>query len=199
MSAAPARTVELRTVLVDDSHGQLVHDLDRLSVTILTDVADITVGRQAITWGLANVFPVADLWAQFSPFELDTEEKPGFDAIRALMYPGGDTEIDIVVGDRGSRRDLSFGMRATTTLADADVYAGVGKFWRQVMGMAGVSAVAEVSIGKCRADSTRLLARGILPAARDCRACSSVSWLFAEPGSGERSSGVVWSGTGWAG
>jgi len=36
------------------------------------DQFDVTLGRQAITWGVAKLFPSADLWSQFSPFELDT-------------------------------------------------------------------------------------------------------------------------------
>ncbi len=54
--------------------------------------------------GISNIFPIADLWAQFSPFELDTEEKPGADAVRALHDPASGLEWDIVVADRGTNR-----------------------------------------------------------------------------------------------
>ena len=87
VSVIPGRRWDLSSVFVDQERLRVWHDIDRLSLTWYTDFADITVGRQAITWGISNVYPVADLWAQFSPFELDTEEKPGVDAVRILSYP----------------------------------------------------------------------------------------------------------------
>ena len=143
VSAVPGRSIDLETTLVDEDHLRVWHDLDRLAVTIYSDVVDVTIGRQAITWGISNLFPIADLWAQFSPFELDTEEKPGLDAVRALMYPAESVELDAVLADRGSSRDLSAGIRATIALPVADVYVGAGKFWRELMGLAGASFVID--------------------------------------------------------
>ncbi|MFW6079349.1 MAG: hypothetical protein ACODAE_07005, partial [Gemmatimonadota bacterium] len=143
VSVVPTRSLDLETVLVDDDRVRLWHDIDRLAVTVRTDAADLTIGRQAITWGVAALFPVADLWARFSPFELDTEEKPGIDAVRALAYPGADIELDLVVADRGSWDDLSAGARATVGLASADVYGGFGKFWDRLIAMGGVTRVLD--------------------------------------------------------
>ena len=142
VSAVPRRSINLETTLVDTEHLRVWHDLDRLSVTIYSDVVDLTIGRQAITWGISN-FAIADLWTQFSPFELDTEEKPGIDAIRALMYPAEGVELDAVIADRGSSRDLSAGIRATIELPVADVYVGAGKFWREIIGLAGAAFVID--------------------------------------------------------
>ena len=142
VSAVPGRSIDLETTLVDEDHLRVWHDLDRLAVTIYSDVVDLTIGRQAITWGISN-FAIADLWAQFSPFELDTEEKPGLDAIRALMYPAEGVELDAVIADRGSSRDLSAGIRATIELPMADVYVGAGKFWREIIGLAGAAFVID--------------------------------------------------------
>ncbi len=107
VSVIPGRRWDLSSVFVDQERLRVWHDVDRLSLTWYNDVADVTVGRQAITWGISNVYPVADLWAQFSPFELDTEEKPGIDAVRVLSYPGQRLELDAVVADRGSVQRLS--------------------------------------------------------------------------------------------
>ena len=143
VSAVPGRSIDLETILVDEDHLRVWHDLDRLAVSIYSDVVDLTIGRQAVTWGISNLFPIADLWAQFSPFELDTEEKPGLDAIRALMYPAEGIELDAVIADRGAARDLSAAIRATIELPVADVYVGAGKFWRELMGLAGASFVVD--------------------------------------------------------
>ncbi len=138
VSAVPERTVGLETTLIEDDRLRVWHDLDRLALTIYTDAADVTVGRQGITWGLSLLFPIADLWSRFSPFELDTEEKPGIDAVRLLTYPG-DVEVDAVVADRGSLDDLSAGIRVSLSLAAVDLYVAAGKFWREAIVMAGAT------------------------------------------------------------
>jgi hypothetical protein len=140
VSVIPGRRWDLSSVFIDQERLRVWHDLDRLSLTWYTDVADVTAGRQAITWGISNVYPVADLWTQFSPFELDTEEKPGIDAVRILSYPGDGLELDAVMADRGSSDLFSAGIRASLSLPWADLYAGGGKLWREVMSLAGISA-----------------------------------------------------------
>lgn len=145
VSAVPDRLLNLETDLLDEPGLRVWHDIDRLSLTLYTDVADITIGRQAITWGISGIFPVADLWAQFSPFELDTEEKPGIDAVRVLSYPLGGLEVDAVIADRGSAEDLSAGVRATYGLSGADIWGGAGKFWRELIAMGGVTVLLEES------------------------------------------------------
>ena len=154
VSVVPGRRWDLSSDIIDQDQLRVWHDIDRLSLTWYTGVADVTAGRQAITWGISNVYPVADLWAQFSPFELDTEEKPGIDAIRLLSYPGEGLELDVVMADRGSSNLFSAGLRANLSLSWADLYAGGGKFWREVISLAGLS----VPIG-----SYKLRAEGALP------------------------------------
>ena len=160
VSAVPDRLVDLETELMDEPGLRVWHDLDRLSLTVYTDVADVTIGRQAITWGTSSIFPVADLWARFSPFELDTEEKPGIDAVRILAYPAG-IELDAVVADRGRAEDLSAGVRGTYGLSSADLWLGAGKLWRELMAMGGVTVLL---------DESRLRAEAVVPWDLDARA-----------------------------
>jgi hypothetical protein len=151
VSAVPGRSVDLSTTILEKDRMRAWHDVDRLALTVYTGLGDLTVGRQAVTWGQSSLFPVADLWARFSPFELDTEEKPGVDALRLLSYPGTGWEVDAVVADRGSADDVSAGLRASKILPWADVYAAGGKFWNQALAMAGVSA--PVGSWKLRAEA----------------------------------------------
>jgi hypothetical protein len=154
VSVVPGRRWDLSNTWVDQERLRVWHDIDRLSLTWYTELADMTLGRQAITWGISNVFPVSDLWAQFSPFELDTEEKPGIDAVRILSYPSSSIELDAVIADRGSSRNLSAGIRVSLSLPWADLYVGGGKLWREAIGLAGVSA--PLGLYKLRAE-------GVLP------------------------------------
>lgn len=154
VSAVPGRAVDLETVWIDDERLRVWHDVDRLAVTAYAPVADVSLGRQAVTWGDALLFPVADLWSRFSPYELDTEEKPGVDAIRILSYPVPGLEVDLVVADRGEQDDVSAGARASLALADADLYLGGGRLWNEAMLMGGLTWVLE---------ATKLRAEAVLP------------------------------------
>jgi hypothetical protein len=154
VSKVPGRSVDLTHFFIDEDRLRAWHDVDRLSLTLHRGLGDATIGRQAITWGISTLFPVADLWVQFSPFELDTEEKPGVDAVRVLSYPARGLELDAIVADRGPRKYLSAGMRASLSLPWADLYLAGGKFWNEAMILAGIEAPA---------GSWKLRAEGVLP------------------------------------
>jgi len=139
VSAASARTVDLSSTLVDAGDARVRHDLDRLSATVYTRAADVTVGRQAVTWGTALLFPVADLWGRFSPFELDTQQKPGVDAVRALAYPADGVELDLVVADGGRGEGASAAAQVTVSRGWGDVFLAGGRFWDQVMILGGIT------------------------------------------------------------
>jgi len=140
-SAVPSRTLDLRSVAYDEERLLLEHDLDRLVVRAGLGDFDINLGRQAITWGFASLFPVADLWTTFSPFELDTSQKRGIDALRILYSHSRSLELEGVVADRGSLRDLSAGLRAVTYLSSADIYLAFTKQWRELIVLGGAGAV----------------------------------------------------------
>ncbi|MFC1791687.1 hypothetical protein ACFL0I_04385, partial [Gemmatimonadota bacterium] len=177
VSVVPGRSVNLSADLIDKERLHAWHDVDRLSLTVYTGMGDVTLGRQAITWGISNLFPVHDLWAQFSPFELDTEEKPGIDAFRFLSYPWEGVELDVVVADRGSADDLSAGIRAGMGLSWGDLYVGGGKFWNQALVLGGVAT----PVG-----SFKLRAEGVIPYdleldhGRLPRATLGVDWFGGE-------------------
>lgn len=154
VSVVPGRSLDLSSDIVREDRVRAWHDVDRLSLTLYTGMGDVTVGRQGISWGISNLFPVADLWAQYSPFELDTEEKPGVDALRILSYPTSGLELDMVVADKGSADHLSAGIRASLDLSWADLHLAGGKFWNEFLGMAGISA--PIGVWKLRAE-------GVLP------------------------------------
>jgi hypothetical protein len=137
------RLVDLEWRVAADDGFELVHDVDRLALSLRLAGADVALGRQGITWGLAYLFPVADLWAPFSPYELDTLEKPGVDAARVLAYPRPGVEVDLALSPGTGGGDWSGGVRVTRELAAADVYGGGGRFGNQLILMAGMARVLE--------------------------------------------------------
>lgn len=143
-SAPPKRWLDLNTTLAKGDGFAVQHDLDRLKLTVETPVADLKLGRQAITWGFASVIPVADVWVQQSPFELDRIEKRGVDALRALMYPRDDIEMDLVIADRGSWAELSGGLRVAYGGDHVEAYVVAAKQWRDLWAAAGVTLLVDV-------------------------------------------------------
>ncbi len=138
-STHPTRTIDLESKLAKSGSFAVLHDVDRLAVRLYLDRADITLGRQAISWGNSLLFSVADLWTSFSPFELDTSEKPGVDAARLLTTVADDMEVDIIAADKGRVGDLSFGARLVAYRDFGDVYLAVAKLWRELILASGAA------------------------------------------------------------
>ncbi|MCB9737085.1 MAG: hypothetical protein H6745_31255 [Deltaproteobacteria bacterium] len=139
VTPAPGRSVELSSTIVDEGGTTLEHDVDRLVLRLFLGRVDVAVGRQAVTWGTSGLFTVADVWAAFSPFDLDTSQKRGVDAVRVGAPLGERAELDVIVADRGRAEDVSAGARVTAYLGEADVYVAAAKAWRELAVAAGVS------------------------------------------------------------
>jgi len=78
-----------------DGYGYAIfQNLDRAFVGLYT-FADFEIGRQPIAWGSARVVSPTDVITPFSYDALDTEERPGVDAIRARIPLGMMSEIDM--------------------------------------------------------------------------------------------------------
>ncbi len=79
----------------------IYHNLDRASVQISTEFADISIGREAIAWGSARIINPTDVVAPYNFDQLDTEERIGVDAVRIRIPVGVLGEIDsgYIIGD----------------------------------------------------------------------------------------------------
>jgi len=63
------------------------HEIDRAEVVFNKAGYEIALGRHPLTWGAGRVWLPTDLFAAFSPLEVDTEYKPGVDGVFATWYP----------------------------------------------------------------------------------------------------------------
>lgn len=71
----------------DDSSTVVRYELDRLYYRWqLTDYS-LSFGRQAVDWGSGRLWQPLNLFGSFSPTDLDTDYKPGIDAVVVDYFP----------------------------------------------------------------------------------------------------------------
>lgn len=69
------------------SGGQrMSHGMDRLFIGANSRYVSGRVGRMALSWGTGRVWNPTDMWAPFSPTELDKDEKRGVDLVTTTFH-----------------------------------------------------------------------------------------------------------------
>jgi hypothetical protein len=138
----PYRLTALDWPLVDETDTFMWrHEIDRASVGITRDWGQITIGRQAIGLGRALVFSAVDVFAPFSPAEIDREWRRGIDAIR-IEYKTTDTSSVELLGAFGrSWDDSALLFRARGYIGRIDGEVIFGKRAEDIM-LAGVLSAA---------------------------------------------------------
>jgi hypothetical protein len=123
-----------------------LHEIDRLYVRSRHEWGDVTIGRQAIGWGVGILWTPLDLLVSFSPVQIDREYRTGVDAARAVFSLGPFTEIEAVYAFFDTEFDQqSSALRWRTTLADSNFDVGLvaGKFFDDVV--LGALTTGEIS------------------------------------------------------
>jgi len=118
------RLSDLRDVIGAEGHKhELVQNLDRLNVQWQTSAGDLTVGRQAMTFGSARVINPTDVFLPFNVQAFNTEYRVGIDGIRFQRPLGdlGELDLGIVLGDDARGSTSAAFARARTRLLDQDV------------------------------------------------------------------------------
>ncbi|NIQ95323.1 MAG: hypothetical protein GWN87_14810, partial [Desulfuromonadales bacterium] len=110
--------------------------VDRLSLRGSYRNLDWTIGRQAIGFGRIVIFSPLDIVAPFAPDAIDTDTRPGVDAVRGVHYfgLGGQVGGTIVFGPETS--DNSYLLTLTDNRSGVD-YLGIGGILRD-REMAGI-------------------------------------------------------------
>ena len=111
------------------------HRIDRLNVTFdLGDDADLTVGRQPVSWATTLFLTPADPFSPFDPADPFREYRTGVDAVRLRYYRGAFTQFEVVarparlgaVGSGDCDETLTLLGRATTSAGGWDVAGWAG-------------------------------------------------------------------------
>ena len=140
--ATPFRIEPLVWRVSESANGVWRHEIDRANAQVHLRRADLTIGRQSIGWGRGVMFTSVDLFAPFSPLEVDREWRPGVDAVRADVKLTDRSSIDLV-GAFGDTLDRSaFAARARGYAGTIDVEVVGGRRGQDLFG--GVTSSAAV-------------------------------------------------------
>ena len=141
-ASTPFRVQPLVWRVTDSEAGIWRHEIDRANAQVHTRRAGLTIGRQAIGWGRGVMFTAVDLFAPFSPLEVDREWRSGVDAIRADVRLTERSSLDMV-GAFGDTLDRSaFAVRARGYAGTIDVEVVGGRRAEDLFG--GVTSSAAV-------------------------------------------------------
>ncbi len=143
----PFRVIALEGALFQGESLAYWHEVDRLAVSLHLPHVELTVGRQALGWGRGVTFGAVDLFAPFTPLELDREWRRGVDAVRAEVQLGRRASVEAVAvwGDALERSAFVGRARGFVGPVDAEVIGG----WRArdvVLGGAMSAAVLGAAV-----------------------------------------------------
>jgi hypothetical protein len=88
------RLIDVPEFISEYEYGSVSQNIDRVTAQFRTPFADITAGRQAISFGSGRFFNPTDVFSPFSYQALNKEEKTGVDALRVQVPIGKMSEID---------------------------------------------------------------------------------------------------------
>ena len=152
----------------DDAKTQVYQNLDRFNVQLQLNQGDLTIGRQAISFGSARIINPTDVFLPFDVQTFNTEYRTGVDAIRFQRPMGelGEVDVGIVLGDGADQetsaaflqlrgnvngKDLHFALieYAEQTLVGAGLQTALGDFgfWVEAASVTGDEDFVRASLG----------------------------------------------------
>ncbi len=136
------RVVALEGPLSQSADYSYWHEVDRLALSFHLPHTELTAGRQALGWGRGLFFGAIDVFAPFTPLEVDREWRRGVDAARAEVQLGQNASVEAVAVFSDSLDGSALMGRARGFLGpiDAELVGG----WRAKDVIVGAAASAAV-------------------------------------------------------
>ena len=150
LAAAPParrRLMDFDPLLVSRGGMSLYHDLDLLALKVSTSHADVTVGRQVLSWGSGRLWNPTDLLSPFAPTDVDREVRRGVDAVRVSLPLAATAQLEVLWLPLPELRDNGGVVRAQVNVAGFDVAPSAAKYVRDaVFGLDVTGDVGPLSI-----------------------------------------------------
>ncbi len=137
------RLTDLQTTLAGteaDDKSQLFQNLDRLNVQFQFDAGDLTLGRQAISFGSARIINPTDVFLPFDVRTFNTEYRTGVDAVR-FQRPWGDLgemDVGVVLGADADPENSAAFLQLRNNVNGTDYHLAVIRFSEQDLVGAGL-------------------------------------------------------------
>lgn len=134
---SPPRWLPLSRDFVDESTVKLRGQFDRLYLGYTFGPATVVVGRQAVTFGRGRLWRTSDVVSTFSLTEVDTEYKPGSDALRIDIHFGESRDLTLVAAAgeiENEEHDAEVTVQGSTALARYQHGGAIG----EIAAMAGM-------------------------------------------------------------
>jgi hypothetical protein len=117
-------------------------NLDRLNLQINLRSGDLTIGRQAISFGSARIINPTDVFLPFDVKTLNQEYRIGVDAIRFQKPLSDLSELDVgvILGQDGDEENSAVFAQALTNLSGMDISGTLIRYSRQNLIGAGIQS-----------------------------------------------------------
>ncbi|MDE2653842.1 MAG: hypothetical protein OXI71_08505 [Gemmatimonadota bacterium] len=134
--------LQLQWTVEERDHVVWQHRFDRLHVGWEGERFEISVGRQAVSWGTALFLTPSDPFTPFNPVDPFREFRAGVDAVRLRFFPSALSEVDLVVRPTRSpagEEEVTALMRGLTTARNWELSAWAGIVYGDPAGAVGAA------------------------------------------------------------
>jgi len=135
------RLTDLKNSLSDETDkNQVYQNLDRFNVQWQFAQGDLTIGRQAISFGSARIINPTDIFLPFNVQTFNQEYRTGVDAIRYQAPLGelGEFDMGLVLGKDGKSENSAVFMQLRGNVDGKDLQFAFTRFAEQTMVGAGI-------------------------------------------------------------
>ncbi len=141
------RLTDIRPTIGPTGKKNIVpQNLDRMNVQFQMEGGDLTIGRQAITFGSARIINPSDVFLPFDVRTLNTEYRAGIDAVRFQkpIAQLGELDMGIILGPDGKSENSAAFFQLLTNVSGSDYQFTAMRFAEQNLIGAGVQSALGV-------------------------------------------------------
>lgn len=122
--------------------NQVYQNLDRLNLQVQFDHGDLTLGRQAISFGAARMINPTDIFLPFDVRTFNTEYRNGVDAVRYQRPWGelGEVDVGLVLGDDADRDTSAAFLQLRGNVSGKDLHFALIEYARQTLVGVGIQS-----------------------------------------------------------